>query len=158
MQQLPERAHWINVIVGILDASFYLSEEEQFAVSDIVRRLFLKLHIPERAMPGELPIPLVQELHSGLYSVQLEAPRTSGLARPVRHVSGGDSVTSLEAWRLSFENMILTAYPDLAVEERLLLRKVLTDLLAAIGVPDRAAASFPDAVIEAHQRLDSELA
>lgn len=153
MQQQPERATWINVITGILDSSFYLSEEEQFGVSDIVRRLLIKLRIPDRGTSAELPIPVVQELYSNLYSIQLEAPRESGLQRPVRAVGHGDSVTSLEAWRTSFENLILTAYPDLAIEERLLMKKVFTDLLSVIGVPDRVASNFPDMVIAAHREL-----
>lgn len=154
MQQHPERAHWINVFVGILDTSFFLTDEEQFAVSDIVRRLLQRLSIPERGEPKELAIPLVQELHSNLYSLHLEGPRDSGVQRHVRGVHPSDSVTSLEAWRIMFEEMVLTAYPDLTVEERLLMTKVLTDLLAAIGVPNRAASVIPDAVVRVHRLLE----
>lgn len=154
MQQKPERAHWINVFVGILDTSFFLSEEEQFAVSDIVRRLFQRLGIPERGEPKELAIPLVQELYSNLYSVHLEGPRQSGVQRQVRGTLPGDSVTSLEAWRIMFEEIILVGYPDLTLEERLLMTTVLTDLLAAIGVPNRAASVIPDAVVRVHRLLE----
>jgi hypothetical protein len=37
----------------------------------------------------------------------------------------------------------------------LLVTKVMTDLLAVIGVPQRAAAFFPDAVAHAYREIDT---
>jgi hypothetical protein len=50
--------------------------------------------------------------------------------------------------------MLLSAYPDITGVERLLAMKILTDLLAGIGVPNRAAAAFPDDLIRLYQQLD----
>lgn len=150
-----ERHHWLNTFVGVLDAAFHLSDEEQFAVTDIVNRLLRQLRIPERGRPETLPIPLAQEVHASLYSLQLEGRRHSRLDPHHRAVNGDDCVASLEAWRAAMVDMLTVAYPDLEVEERLLLSKTTTDLLAAIGVPNRAAAHFPPAVINAHRNLDA---
>lgn len=147
------REAWLNTLVGILDSSFYLTYEEQFACAKIVRSLLTKLRIPERGQPKYLPMPVVQEVYAHFYSTALESS-LSGLPRPARRAHEDDCVTSLEAWRSALENMVVQAYPDLSAHERMLLAKVLNDLLAAIGIPDRAASHFPDAVLRAHREID----
>lgn len=151
----PARHHWLNTIVGLLDSAFYLSEEELYSVTYIVDRLLDTLHIPERDKAAVVPAVVDQEVRGGVYSLQLDSPRSSGLQRPVRRTTEHDCVASLEAWRNALENLVLSAYPSLSGEERVLLAKVLTDLLAAIGVPERAAAFFPDAVLRAHREIET---
>lgn len=155
MTASPQRHHWLSTFVGVLDEAFHLSEEEQFAVADIVSRLLRQLHIPDRGVPQIVPIPLAQEVYASLYSQQLESRRRARLNPRTRRIDPHDCVASLEAWRSPLVDMVATAYPDLAAEERLLLTKITTDLLAAIGVPTRAASHFPDAVLNAHRNLDT---
>lgn len=145
-----ERHHWLNTIVGLLDVAFHLSDEEQFYTSDIVARLLDSLHIPERESSGELPPALALEVASGFYTMQLNSHRDSGVVRPIRAVAAGDVPVSLETWREAVLTMITTAYV-LNPLERLVATKVLTDLLAAIGVPERHAAFFPDSVVRAYK-------
>ena len=148
-----ERHHWLTTYVGILDGAFFLSEEEMYAVSDIVRKLLLLLDVPDRSEPTHLPLPVVQEVSAQYYTVALES-RDYGVTRTVRPVTDEDCAVSLEAWREALVGLLTTAYPDLTVEETLLVTKVFTDLLANIGVPHRAAAFHPHLVINAHQDID----
>lgn len=48
--------------------------------------------------------------------------------------------------------MLTSAYPDLSGVERLLLKQKLTELLVAIGCPQRAASFYPADVVRAWQR------
>lgn len=75
------------------------------------------------------------------------------MRRP-RAAGARECVVSLEGWREALLRMITTAYPDLSVDERLTTTKVLTDLLAALGLPARAAAFHPDAVLDAYREID----
>lgn len=145
--------HWLNTIVGLIDASFYLSPEEQYASTLIVSNLLGKLRIPERGRPQVIPMPVVQEMHAHYYSTAL-ATVNSGLPRPTRYANQEDCVTSLEAWRSALEGMVIQAYPDLSADERLLLAKVLQDWLAAVGIPNRAASFLPSSVLKAHREID----
>lgn len=147
------RAHWLNTIVGLLDSSFYLTPEEQFAATRIVTKLLATLNIPDRSTPAVLPMPVVQEVYANYYSTALETTQ-AGVRRVVRPVDEDDCVTSLEAWRSALESMFISAYPDLTAPERIILAKVIGDLLAAIGVPNRVAAYFPDMVLKAHREID----
>lgn len=146
-----ERYHWINTIVGLLDAAFYLSEEEQFLVLDIVNRLLVSLRVPERGAVTELPPALALEVKAGFYTSTLSGPRESGVERPVRPVGNNDVVVSVESWRQAFLDMLVMAYPDIDPFERIATTKVLTDVLVALGVPERKAAFYPDAVVRAYQ-------
>lgn len=150
----PARHHWLNTIVGILDSAFFLTDEEQFAVADIVQKVLATLRIPERGVPAILPVPIAQEAYAGYYSIALTGPRTSGVVRTVRPVTDHDVVISIEAWREAIVGMFTTAYPDLTSDERLMLTKVFHDLLAAIGAPQRAASFVPEVVIEAYRDVD----
>jgi hypothetical protein len=145
-----QRHHWLNTIVGILDAAFHLSEEEQFQVITVVRQMLEALRIPDRGAAHSLPAPVALELASGYYTIQLSHARNSGALRPVRQARSSDMVVSAEAWRDSIVGMITSAYPELAPEEHLFCAKIVADLLAALGVPERAAAFFPDTVVRAY--------
>jgi len=143
----------VAAFTGVLDAAFRLSQEEQFYTFDILNKLFEKLGVPERSRPAALPAPVALELACAHYSTQMAGPRTSAVPRVARGASGGDIVASVETWREAFFQMVLTSYPDLEPLERVVTLKVLSDLLVAIGVPDRAAYHFPDEVIRAYQVL-----
>ncbi len=147
------RDHWLNTVVGLIDASFYLSPEEQYASTKIITGLLDRLNIPDRGQPLVIPMPVVQEMHANYYSTALDTVN-SGLPRQTRFVNNQDCVTSLEAWRSALEGMILQAYPDLSGDQRLLLAKVLNDWLAAVGIPNRAASFLPAQVLRAHRDLD----
>ncbi len=152
-----ERHHWLNTVVGILDAAFYLSEEEQAQVIRIIRQLLVDLRIPERGAPREVPAPLSLEVHASFYTTTLAQPRQSGAPRPVRAATSNDLTVSIEAWRDALLGLITVAYPDLEPLERLEVARTLHDLLAALGVPARAAAFFPSEVIAAYHRLPESL-
>lgn len=142
------RHHWLNTIVGILDSAFHLTDEEQFAVADIVTKVLVYLRIPERGEPVVMPVPLSQETHAGYYALALTSPRSSGIVRPVRPATAADVVVPVEVWRETIVGMFTTAYPTLGAEDTLFITKVFDDLLAAIGVPNRAATFIPDTVAE----------
>jgi len=154
MRQHVERHHWLNTLVGILDQAFNLTDEEQVYVIDIVNRLLEGLAIPERGEPALLPPQLVLEMSSGVYSTKIAGPRSSGVVRPIRATSARDMVVSIQAWVESLLGLLLTAYPDLTPVERIVAAKVFSDLLDGIGVPDRAAAFFPDDVIRIANQVD----
>ena len=141
-------------MVGILDQAFYLSEEEQACVFEVVDRLFSSLQIPARGPAVDLPMPVVLETSADFYSKQMAGPHTSGIVRPARPASSDDIVVSVDAWQEAMLEMIVVAYPALAPVERLTAAKVLTDLLVAIGVPARAAAFYPAGVVSSATALD----
>ncbi len=150
---LVERHHWMNTFLGILDSAFHLTDVEQAQLIGILRDLFGALRIPERAEPSEIPAAVALEISSGFFTVALAGPRDLDRDRPVRAVTPSDMVVSVEAWRDMLAGMVLVAYPDLIPTERLLLSKILTDLLTGIGVPRRAAEFLPDDVVRAYRRL-----
>jgi hypothetical protein len=150
MAKTVERYHWVNTLVGVLDDAFHLTEEEQFHVIDITRKLLTGLRVPERGVPTAIPAALSLEVNAGFYAQSLAAARTPGLPRPVRPASGDDCVVSIESWRTALLSMLVVAYPDIAPVERVYATKVLHDLLAAIGVPNRAAFCYPEDVIAAY--------
>jgi len=145
-----QRHHWINTYVGILDAAFQLSETEQLEVIGILRQLLLGLRIPERTSSPSLPAPIALEVSSGFYTIQLAHSRDAGVVRAPRLTNNRDATVSPEAWRDAFTGMLFTAYPDLAPSERLLATKMFADLLAALGLPARAAAFLPETVVRAY--------
>ncbi|MCP4792030.1 MAG: hypothetical protein GY882_01640 [Actinomycetia bacterium] len=150
-----ERHHWVNAFVGILDQAFYLTDAEQVCVIEIVDRMFTSLSVPQRGNPVDIPMSLALEAADGFYSRQLAGPRNSGVVRPVRHVVDGDMVVSVDAWCESLVGMVIVAYPDLTPAERLAAAKIVTDLLVAVGVPDRAANYYPADVLRVANQLDS---
>lgn len=148
---IPGLHHWVATIVGVLDSAFNLTTSEQYEVTRIVNKLLQTLNIPDRGAPITIPMQVVQEMHAGIYSDSLAA---EDRPRNIRRVTQGDCVAPLEAWRNAFETMITSAYPDLEPTDRILLVKILNDLLAAIGVPNRAAVFFPDSVLAANRDIE----
>jgi hypothetical protein len=155
MPARAERYHWLNTIVGILDQAFHLSDEEQIHVLDIVNRLLAKLDIPDRSDPLVIPAPLALEISSGIYSTLLSGPRESGFAHPPRLTNHADIVVSVQAWSESLLSMLITAYPSISPVDRMVTAKIFSDLLDAIGVPDRAATFFPDDVVRVAREVDA---
>jgi len=148
--QSAARHHWLNTLVGIIDAAFSLTDEELFFCQDIIRRLLEALQIPDRGEPEHLPATIAHEAESGAFAVQLYGSREVGLVRIPRLVRRGDTVVTLEAWRTALLGLIVTAYPQLNPLEELAACKVLDDLLIALGVPDRVATFVPEDVVRAH--------
>jgi hypothetical protein len=146
----PRRHDWLNTYVGLLDAAFLLTEEEQFQIIAILRRLLQALNIPRRGIPVELPPALVMEITSGFYTISRTRPMDAGRSREVRRAAKADMVASVEAWRDVLLSMLITAYPDMDAAERLTSAKVFEDTITAIGVPNRAATFLPDDVVRAH--------
>jgi hypothetical protein len=145
-----ERHHWLNTFIGILDAAFNLTEEEQAAVIAILRELLVALQIPERGSPVELPAALALEVSSEFFTISLSGPRESRLQRSVRAATETDTVVSPDAWRDSLAGMLMVAYPDLIPAERLLAHNVFSKILLGIGVPHRAPEYLPGDVIRSH--------
>jgi len=148
-----ERHHWLNTMIGILDAAFHLTEVEQAHLIAIFKEMLAAVRIPERGEPEELPAALALEVTSSFFTISLAGPRDSGIDRPVRAATKNDIVVSLEAWRSALAGMITVAYPDLLPTERLLVDKVITDVLAGIGVPQRAAEYLPGDVVRTHRAM-----
>lgn len=144
----PTTGDWLATYVGLLTDAFSLTDDEQYEVRRILKKLFSALDLANRPEPGVVPMAVRQEMLSGHYSDALD--RAGAMPR---RASEGDCVASAEAWRTPLEGMLLSSYPSLAPDEVLLLRKVLTDLLAALGVPARAAAFFPESVMAAHREI-----
>lgn len=153
MNEPAARHHWLNTIVGILDSAFFLTDEERFAVSQLMQQVLATLRIPERAVPVVMPVPVSQEASSGYYSLGLAGPRESGLVRNVRPATEDDFVVSIETWREALVGLFRTAYPDLSGDETLMLTKVFDDTLVAIGVPHRAAAFMPGVVQDSYREV-----
>jgi len=146
----PKRHDWLNTYVGLLDAAFLLTEEEQFQVIAIFKKLLTALRVPQRGVPLELPPALAMELASGFYTISRTKPADAGRRRRPRAATPTDLVASVEAWRDVLLGMLLIAYPDMDAAERLTAAKVFEDVLAAIGVPHRVAMFLPDDVVRAH--------
>lgn len=150
-----QRHHWLNTFVGVLDTALHLTEEEQFLVSDILRSLLVTLRVPDRGVPQQLPAPVALEVECGYYSTVLAAQHHAGFVRPVIPAGGYLETVSVQAWRSALLGMLVVSYPDLDLPERLLASSTLDDMLAALGVPSRAAASLPTDVLRAWTELDS---
>lgn len=148
-----ERHHWLNTFIGILDAAFHLTEIEQAQLIVILRDLLVAVRIPERGNPEEMPAALALEVTSNFFTISIAGPRDSGVARPVRAVGQGDVAVSLETWRTALVGMLTVAYPDMLPAERLLVDRVFTDVLAGIGVPQRAAEFLPGDVVRTYRSM-----
>jgi hypothetical protein len=146
----PKRHDWLNTYVGLLDAAFLLSDEEQYQVIAIFKKLFTALRVPQRGVPAELPTALALELSTGFYTIARMKPQDAGRKRRPRKVSQGDLVASVEAWRDVLLRMLLIAYPDMDAAERLTAARVFEEVLTALGIPNRAAMFLPDDVVRAH--------
>jgi hypothetical protein len=155
MYERPQRYHWLNTIVGVIDQSLHLDDEERIRVVEIVSRLLDSLDIPGREDPTSIPAPLALEISSGIYSSLLSGGREAGFAYEARYADQLDIVVSVESWCAAILAMITTAYPDITGPERLVAATVLTQMFDAIGVPDRAATFFPDDVVRISREIDA---
>lgn len=156
LRVVPERHHWINTIVGLLDQAFNLTDDEQVFAIGFVDKLLDMVHIPDRGDPASLPIPVVLEVSAQVYTNQLASARELGVVRPVRSVRAGDVQVSTETWVEALLSLLVNAYPELAPAERLVVAKSIRDLLDAIGVPDRAASFLPDDVVRISRDVDAQ--
>lgn len=137
--------------MGILDSAFALSEEELYFTTVIVKKLLEGLRIPERSGEGAVvPTAVAQEAHAGVFSTLVNSPRDAGFFKEARGVASGDTVVTLEAWRQALLGLITTGFPDLEPVEVVWATSTIDDLLLGLGVPNRAAAFFPDEVVRAH--------
>lgn len=136
------REHWATMLTGMLDSAFGLTDEEQLGVMAAVNHLLEFLDIPGRGDPVDVPVQLALEAQTGLYSARLG----SGAPRFPRHSSDGGYVLPVNTWRVAIQRLFQVAYPDIDPLETILMAKVINDLLAAIGLPDRAAVFTPDHV------------
>jgi hypothetical protein len=155
LRAVPERHHWINTIVGILDQAFHLTDDEQVFAFGYVNQVLELLHIPDRSDPATLPVPLALEVSAGVYTTQLATARESDMVRIVRAVRNGDVVVSTEAWVESLMGLIMAAYPDMEPAQRFTAARYFRDLLDALGVPDRAAGFLPDDVVRIARDVDA---
>ncbi len=154
MTQRPERYHWLNTIVGILDQAYHLTDVEQVNVVTLVNNLLAHLNIPDRADPTVVPALVAIEMSAGTYASLLSGPRLSDV-HPVRLADEDDIVVSVEAWSETLVTMITTAYPDIDAPTRMIMHKVFADILDALGVPDRAATFFPEDVVRSALTIDA---
>ena len=153
---VAQRHHWLNTYVGMLDAAFALTDEEQVYVAMVVADLLDALNIPGRGEPDELPPGVALEVSAGYYTVQISGRSDSHLSRSPRSTGADDIVVSVEAWTQAFVNMLMIAYPALEPIDRIAAAKGFSDLLVSLGVPARAANWFPDDVVRAYRDVDSE--
>lgn len=146
----PTRDKWVVTLAGLCDAVWHLTEEEQVYVTGILGVILDRYSIPGRSDPAELPQSLMMELQGSYWTTQLTSHTDVGLVRPVRPAASGQSYP-LEVWRAALLNQITVAYPDIEQDpmELLGITADLTELLAAIGVPDRAPSYLPEEVVRA---------
>lgn len=155
LQAVPDRDDWLNTYVGVLDQAFHLTETEQVYVISTLLGLLEVLRVPERSDPVTLPPAVALEVSDRFYTRLLDGPRSSGVVRPVRFATGSDIVVSVEAWKEALVEMLTIAHVDITPSERLMAAKVFVELLAAIGVPGRAASFFPDEVVRLSRVIDA---
>lgn len=145
-----ERHHWLSAVVGVIDAAWNLTAEEQHHVNRIVSVILDELAIPERGAPREIPAPIAMEVEGGFYSSQLHDAVLAD-DRPVRPLHPGDQTATPDVWRTSLVELFTTAYPDLSGVERVWLTKTLGDLLGGIGVATRAPVWLSEDVVRVAQ-------
>jgi hypothetical protein len=146
-----ERYHWVNTMLGMLDGAFHLTEEEQAPTLQILRGLMDALDIPNRKVPESVPAGVALEADASIYTEVLAGTRAAGVNRPIRAAVDSDPFVPLETWVQALVAMLTSAYPDLNPVERVKAMTVFTELLVAIGVPDRAVYCYPDEVVRAYQ-------
>ena len=144
-----QRHHWINTYLGILDAAFTLSEREQAEIITILKSLLTALDIPN-SEPQSLPAPVALEVKTNFYSIQLNQARELNSVREIRRTHPNEQTVTPESWRDALSGMLFSAYPNLQPPQRLLTVKTFSDLLAALGIPLRAAKFLPESVVRAY--------
>jgi hypothetical protein len=156
LRSIPERHHWINTIVGLVDQAFNLTDDEQVFAIGVVNKLLETLNVPDRADPLALPAPLVLEMSAQVYTTQLSSPRELGIVRQIRRTRTSDVYVSVETWVEALLGLIATAYPELDPSERMIAAKYFRSLLDAIGAPDRASSFIPDDVVRVARDVDAQ--
>lgn len=144
----PQRHHWINTLVGVIDGAFHLSDEELLLTATIFGDLLNRVNIPGRGDPDEIPAALALEVSAGVYSSGL-APRRPQLSRS-RQPHPNAVAVRLEDWRDALSRMLFRAYPGLRPEERLFTVKILDELLLALGLPHRQPCHLPEDVVSVY--------
>ena len=144
-----KRHHWLNTYLGIIDSAFLLTDEEQFHIIQIINKLLKGLDIPNRGGCLCLPSAVALEVESAFYTILLQGNKNRSEQQGARSVASSDLVVSLDTWRDALTSLIFNSYDNLTPEEKLFAAKTFGDLLAALGVPERAAAYFPDTVLRA---------
>lgn len=155
LRAVPERHHWINTIVGILDQAFNLTDDEQIFAIGYIDQVLEVLDIPDRADPVTLPVPVVLEVSAGVYTAQLASARDNNIVRPVRATQPGDVSVSAETWVEALLLLFTSAYPEMEPSQRMIAAKHIRSLLDALGVPDRAASFLPDDVVRISRDVDA---
>lgn len=146
------RHHWVNTVLGFLDATWHLTDAESVQVSRIISNLLDVLNIPERGAPAKLPMPLLMEAAGGFYSAQVNSVAAASSQKPVREIEEGDVTFEPDIWRAAIAELFTTAYPDLDPYERLFVDRTIGDLLDALGVDTRAAQFISSDVARAAQQ------
>lgn len=142
-----EREHWLSAVVGVIDAAWNLTAEEQHHVNRIISVILDELDIPDRGDPVEIPVPIAMEVEGGFYSCQIHDAALSSEDRPVREVTEDDLTASPDVWRSSLVGLFTTAYPDLSGVERVWLSATIGELLGGIGVATRAPVWLSEDVV-----------
>lgn len=141
-----ERHHWVNTVVGVIDSAWHLTPEEQLQCIRIVGSILDVLAIPDRGPARQIPAALALEVDGGFYAAQIHSPHDSGHDRPVRHRDEATVEMPFEAWRVGLVELFTSAYPDLDLAETVWLSRKIGEVLAAIGVSDRAPVFVPEDV------------
>jgi hypothetical protein len=155
MASTPERYHWLYTIVGLLDQAFHLDDADQLMVIETTNNLLDRLDIPGRSDPQAIPAPLALELTSSYYSRSINSARNTTFVYPSRVTNDSDIVVSVTAWCDMMLALLLTSYPDITPIERLVIVKVFSTVLDALGVPDRAASFYPDEILRVALEVDA---
>lgn len=150
-RRIAQRHHWVNTITGMIDLSLHLSDDERYLVALTVRETLDLLGIPARGVPDLLPAQVVLEVDSAYYTQVRESAEFAKASRLARAISATDVVVPIEIWTQALKDLLLVAYPDLNPNEQLFVRRVFDDMLRQLGLPDRAADSYPDVVIAAYR-------
>jgi hypothetical protein len=141
-----ERRHWLNAVVGVIDAAWNLTAEEEHLVIRIVGHILDELDIPGRNPEANIPATVAMEVEGGFYSSQMSSA-DAAYQRPTRPLRAGDQTFTPDVWRDALVEMFTSAYPDLQPVERLWLSNTVADLLGGIGVANRAPAFLPEDVV-----------
>ena len=148
------REDWTNTYTGMLDAAFRLTIEEQYFVDNILTELFTALNIPARNHSGgSVPVSVVLENSSHIYSTQRGGVNTAKLTRPVYATTASTlNTVPVSTWASTLLDMLTRSFPDLDAAERTAASATFTQILAGIGVPRRQAMYVPDDVVQMYLR------
>lgn len=141
------RDHWLSTIVGMIDLALHLDIEEKMTAIPIVKSILELLDIPDRSVPTSLPASVVLEAEDNHFSRQLmdDAPRQRR-----RNTSTDELVTPL-TWAQALVSLVVNAYPDISPEERILALQRFSQLITALGVPERTAYFYPSDVLREYR-------